>query len=208
MEILELFPTVVGIFQCPEFDQRAGRWRAEVQTALKERHESSSVKRTPQRQTSDRLYERPQLSDLMEFFMNSAEHYMTVQKYSAGITLRLQCCWATVAFQDDRLEMHQHPNSFLSGAFYLDVESSAEPVVFRDPRPQNRAFDLRIEEDSRANLKYWTVSPENGRLLVFPSWLEHKVGPNRSVIPRVSLSFNITLHGEVGHLHRMTRALL
>jgi uncharacterized protein (TIGR02466 family) len=32
---------------------------------------------------------------------------------------------------------------------------------------------------------------KNGTLLLFPSWLEHSVPPNRSNEPRISVSFNI-----------------
>lgn len=208
MDLLELFPTVIGVFQYDDFHREAPAWRQAVGCALRERQEQSMVKRHPQRQTGDRLHEKLELKTLVGFFMESSEQYMAAMKYSPKIKLKMQCCWATVGFLDDRLEMHMHPNSFISGAFYLDVEDLAEPILFRDPRSQNRHYDLPVDEENRMNLKHWTVPAQNGRLVLFPSWLEHKVGPNRSVAPRLSLSFNLTVHGEVGHLNRMTRAWL
>lgn len=208
MQTLELFPTIVGIFDYPNFIQYAPAWRAEIGKSLKERQEILSFSHQPQRQTDDRLHERPTLAPLIEFFLQSCYEYMSYLKYRQGTILRLQCCWATVAFQDDRIEMHQHPNSFITGAFYLDVDEEAEPILFTDPRPQNRVLDIGVDENLRINRKYHTINPKNGRLIIFPSWLEHKVGPNRSEVPRVSIAFNMTVHGDVGGSERLSRAIL
>jgi uncharacterized protein (TIGR02466 family) len=35
------------------------------------------------------------------------------------------------------------------------------------------------------------MRPEEGRMYVFPSWLEHGVEPNQSERDRISLSFNV-----------------
>jgi uncharacterized protein (TIGR02466 family) len=205
MHLLELFPTIVGIFECATFDSEAPAWRVEIANAIKEREQQSGK---TEHQTDDRLHERPGLDRLMDFFRQTSAEYMLGLKYGSGVGLRLQCCWATVALRGDRFEMHQHSNSFLSGAFYLNVDEAAEPVLFRDPRPQNRNLDIPVEEELRINRKYYTIGPRNGRLVLFPSWLEHRVGPNMSEAPRVSLSFNMTVHGEVGSLERLSRATI
>ena len=205
MILLELFPTVVGVLDYEPFDREAPAWRAEIQRALRERQERSG---TAYRQTDDRLHERPELVRLVEFFQSAGEEYLRALRCSSGLALRIQCCWATVALQHDSFELHQHANSFLSGAFYLDVEDGAEPILFRDPRAQNRTVDLAVEEELRINQKYYRISPRNGRLIVFPAWLEHRVGANQSTVPRVSMSFNMTVHGELGSTERLSRTVL
>jgi uncharacterized protein (TIGR02466 family) len=205
MEVLELFPTVVGVFDCDTFDRHASMWRAEVATAFKERGEKFA---SPQHQTDDRLHERPQLAGLIAFFRRSSAEYMRGLKYKNGVELRLQGCWASTLVGPDRFEIHQHPNSFLSGAFYLDVGEGAKPLLFRDPRSQSRNFDIPVEEELLINTKYHAIAAINGRLLLFPSWLEHRVPPSFSEVPRVSLSFNMTVHGDVGSTQESTRATI
>jgi uncharacterized protein (TIGR02466 family) len=205
MQLLELFPTMVGVFECDTFDSDAPAWRAAVAKAIKEREERSGE---TQHQTDDRLHERPELAHLMDFFRRSSTEYMQALKYRSEVQLRLQCCWATATVRGDRFEMHQHANSFLSGAFYLDVDTAAKPILFRDPRSQNRNFDIPVEEELRINRKYYAIGPSNGRLILFPSWLEHRVRPSLSDVPRVSLSFNMTVHGEVGSTEELTRATI
>jgi uncharacterized protein (TIGR02466 family) len=205
MQLLELFPTIVGVFDCDTLDSDGPAWRAAVQNALEERERNSGA---PQHQTDDRLHERPELAGLIDFFHRSSDEYMQALKFSRSLELRLQCCWATALVRGDRFEMHQHSNSFLSGAFYLDIGGAANPIIFRDPRPQNRVLDIPVDEELRINRKYYSVGASDGRLVLFPSWLEHRVRPSYSDVPRVSLSFNMTLHGEVGSMGELTRAKL
>ena len=205
MQLLEIFPTVVGIFECEGFDSSATAWRAEIAKAVAE-HDSSCGK--AQHQTDDRLHERPELAALIDFFCGASAEYMDALRYSRSLELRLQCCWATLLKGVDRFEMHQHANSFLSGSFYLDVDETAKPLLFRDPRPQNRIYDIPVEEELRINRRYYAVGPSNGRLILFPSWLEHRVRPSMSDYPRMSVSFNMTLHGEIGSMGELTRATI
>ena len=205
MQILELFPTAVGVVDCPDFAEHGPAWRAEVVEAVRERSERTG--RT-QRQTDDRLHERPQMKAAVAFLERSCREYLAGLGYGPQLELRLQCCWATVGTRGDHLNLHTHPNAFLSGAFYLAADETMESIVFRDPRVQNRLLDLPVERTSRINRPHFAVAPAAGRLLVFPSWLEHRVPARRGADPRISLSFNMTVHGPVGSADRFSRATL
>jgi uncharacterized protein (TIGR02466 family) len=43
------------------------------------------------------------------------------------------------------------------------------------------------------NLTNGQYLPEGGKMILFPSWLEHSVLKNRSSEPRISIAFNINL---------------
>lgn len=202
---LELFPTIVGVFECETFDRDGPEWRNCIAKAIAERESELG---TPQHQTDDRLHERPELAGMMTFFRRCAAEYMSALRYQPMLTLRLQCCWASTLVHGDRFEMHQHANSFLSGAFYADVIAGAKPVRFRDPRPQARTLDIPVEAELRINRRYYEIDARNGHLVLFPSWLEHRVRASYSDDPRTSVSFNMTLHGEVGSMAELTRARL
>ena len=205
MHMLELFPTVVGVFECNTFDRDGPGWRSSVGEAMAER---SSKLGTPQHQTDDRLHERAELAGMIAFFRECAADYMEALSYRSTLELRLQCCWASTLVQADGFQMHQHANSFLSGAFYLEVNAAAKPIQFRDPRPQARTLDIPVDEELRINRRYYEIDACNGQLVLFPSWLEHRVRPSYSDASRTSVSFNMTLHGEVGSTEELTRATL
>jgi uncharacterized protein (TIGR02466 family) len=205
MHLLELFPTIVGVFECDTFDEDGPRWRASVAEAMAERERKLG---TPQHQTDDRLHERAELAGMIAFFRRCAADYMRTLSYRSTLELRLQCCWASTLVQADRFEVHQHANSFLSGAFYLEVDAAAKPLRFRDPRPQARTLDIPVDTELRINQRYYEVDASDGQLVLFPSWLEHRVRASYSDAPRTSVSFNLTLHGEVGRTEELTRATL
>lgn len=202
MEIYEVFPTAIASFVFPNFESYASVLRAEVATALKEVADHKGDPDLPNRvrQTTDSLHERLGLAPLVEFIARTTRDYVSLLGDCSEIDLRLQCCWATVAYAGDQLDMHAHSNSHVSGVFYADVdETRAGDILFRDPRVQNRILDLPVRKRTRLNEKYHSIAPKNGLLLLFPAWLEHKVLRNASQKPRVSISFNITMHGNVGH---------
>lgn len=205
MHLLELFPTIVGVVECETFDQDGPGWRAAVANAMAERERELG---TPQHQTDDRLHERAELAGMIAFIQRAAADYMTSLRYRSTLELRLQCCWASTLVQADRFEVHQHANSFLSGALYLEVHPGAKPVRFRDPRPQARTLDIPVETELRINRRYYEIDANDGQLVLFPSWLEHRVRASYANVPRTSVSFNLTLHGEVGSMGELTRATL
>jgi uncharacterized protein (TIGR02466 family) len=205
MHLLELFPTIIGVFECDAFERAGPAWRASITRAIAERERQLG---SPQHQTDDRLHERAELAGMIAFFRRCAADYMGALKYKSGLELRLQCCWASTLVHADRFEMHQHANSFLSGAFYVDVHAHAKPIRFRDPRPQARTLDIPVDVELRINQRYYEVDARNGQLVLFPSWLEHRVRASYSDVSRTSVSFNMTLHGEVGSLEELTRATL
>jgi uncharacterized protein (TIGR02466 family) len=205
VQLLELFPTVVGVFDCAAFAAHGPTWLADVLDAVREREVRTG---RAQHQTDDGLHERPLMKDAVAFLEQSCTEYLAGLGYRPELELRLQCCWATVGTRGDHLNLHTHPNAFLSGAFYLAADPSMESIVFRDPRVQNRLLDLPVERALRINRTHFSVAPVSGRLLVFPSWLEHRVPARRAQAPRISLSFNMTVHGPVGSDDRFSRATL
>lgn len=96
---------------------------------------------------------------------------------------------------------HNHPGSVLSGALYVRVpaEMQGGGIVFTDPRPNINLVMLSPEARTAGTVlpwesTAWTVSPQAGDLLVFPSWLTHHVEPFASRDPaatRIVISFNV-----------------
>jgi uncharacterized protein (TIGR02466 family) len=205
MQMLELFPTIVGVFEYDGFDRDAPAWRGAIADVIAERARKLGV---PQCQTDHLLHHRPEFVELVAFFRQCAADYMVALRYKPALELRLQGCWASILRGVDRFELHEHANSFLSGSFYIDADSNAQPIRFLDPRPQARMHDLPVEAPMRINQRYYEIEATNGRLVLFPSWLAHRVRPSLSDVPRTSMSFNLTLHGEVGYDEHLTRTVL
>ncbi len=97
--------------------------------------------------------------------------------------LRLSSLWANLMPSDCYHAFHLHPNSIVSGTFYVTVPKGASPLRLEDPRaalfmacpPRQMQVDL---------------NPKAGDIILFESWMKHEVPPNRSAGERISVSFN------------------
>lgn len=108
--------------------------------------------------------------------------------------------WANVNGDGDYNRHHSHANNHWSGVYYVELGTPAPEVSpngaieFQDPRPAVGVYDL----PGAQSLATWTIQPEAGELLLFPSWLRHGVLPFRGSGTRISVAFNL----RVGDLKR------
>ena len=98
--------------------------------------------------------------------------------------------WASVHVGSSWHDSHVHEKNVLSAVFYSRVPADAGRIVFEDPR-----------SIGRATLHPWPTQaafhPREGDLIIFPSWLRHRVEPGNNLHEhRVSFAFN--LHGSWG----------
>jgi uncharacterized protein (TIGR02466 family) len=100
-------------------------------------------------------------------------------------------CWANVAAPGGWHRMHSHPNNFLSGVYYVQVQEGADTINFHDPRPQTGIIRPPVRELTAYNTDQVVVKVQTATLLLFPAWLPHSVSPNESGETRISVSFNV-----------------
>jgi uncharacterized protein (TIGR02466 family) len=86
---------------------------------------------------------------------------------------------------------HIHPESLFSGVYYVDSNENDGCIVFKHPAI-NHQYHIKGEIDRYTNFtsSVYRVTPMKGKLVIFPSWLEHYVEPNITDTNRISISFN------------------
>jgi uncharacterized protein (TIGR02466 family) len=136
-------------------------------------------------QSEIRLHENPVFAPLCSQISAVCAHVFKVR----GAALHQM--WACINKRGDQNLIHSHTNNYnLSGVHYLNVPRDSGEIVFRDPRPGANQAPYRLFKDD-GDSEYFM--PVDGLLLLFPSWLEHFVLPNRSDSDRISVSFDLTL---------------
>lgn len=111
-----------------------------------------------------------------------------------GRKLRLDSLWVNVLAPGGVHSGHIHPNSVLSGTYYVDTPKGASALKIEDPRlALMMAAPARREDAPEAERTFVYVQPEAGELLLWESYLRHEVPPNGSKRARVSISFNYAL---------------
>jgi uncharacterized protein (TIGR02466 family) len=147
--------------------------------------------------TGDNILEIPSVFELMKVIN---EHVKVFSQKTLGLendSLVLQCVWGNINSSGVSHPIHQHPNSFLSGAFYVDIPHCeyAGDLFFIDPRQAKNMQHGNFVKQSCISDRNWYIKPETGMLVLFPSWLEHGTQPFISSMgnQRVSISFNYKL---------------
>lgn len=104
--------------------------------------------------------------------------------------------WANINESGDYNSTHIHPNNHWSGVYYVDCgrpDPKVSPngaIEIVDPRSAAGVYKLPTVRASGI----WTLQPEPGTMLLFPSWLRHSVLPYVGEGPRISISFNLRVN--------------
>jgi uncharacterized protein (TIGR02466 family) len=113
------------------------------------------------------------------------------QNYLPNVTYRHQA-WINISPPGASNRIHIHPNCHLSGVYYVSLKvPECGSIFFRDPRAVAAMMRPPIGQETHFTATEVRMRPEEGRMYVFPAWLEHGVEVNRSEQERVSISFNV-----------------
>ena len=108
-----------------------------------------------------------------------------------GRKLAMTDCWVNVMKRQVVHGLHLHPLASLSGTYYVRTPAGCSGLKFEDPRLDRfMAAPPRRPKARRENKVWVTVPAEQGRLVLFESWLRHEVAPNPAEAERISISFN------------------
>ena len=100
--------------------------------------------------------------------------------------------WYSIQDVGGILKEHRHSNSFLSAAFYINVDSFSSPLHLVNPNPMIPAiWNGNITYGTPYNFYAHTFRPVNGDLIIFPSWIEHgSQGMSNQTVDRTVISIN------------------
>lgn len=145
-------------------------------------------------------WKNPEIQVLVSLFQGALVDYVALETGRAPDSFDLGAGlegWANVSREGNYAKAHVHPMSNLALVYYVDVGDHAADgpddisgaIEFLDPRNRAHMF-TSPGMDSRDSL---LSRPEDGVLLVFPSWLYHTVHPYRGKRPRISIASNATI---------------
>ena len=138
--------------------------------------------------TSDDVFFSEFILEIEEQANNFAKELEICQK------VKLSNLWININGYKDYNRRHNHPESIISGVFYVKVPDKSSKLRFFHPSVDLMVRDWNLNVDLKCN-KYtssiWEIFPEDGKLLLFPSWLDHEVDQNLSQEKRISISFNL-----------------
>lgn len=144
-----------------------------------------------------------QIKNLRYKILKAVEHF-TNEVLDIEQTFELTTSWVNKYGKEDLNHQHSHPNSMISGVYYIESDETSAPIIFNKPYFYTNLFHETIKptfknkNNNQFNLDYYGLKPATGDLYIFPSWLEHTVPPQESDKVRWSLAFNCFARGKLG----------
>ena len=117
--------------------------------------------------------------------------------------------WLNVTKPGEYHHHHSHQNSIISGVFYISTEED-DKITFSDPNVKvKEILRIKSKEYNEWNSITWFFPAENNKLILFPSWLNHQVEPNKNATTdRISISFNTFVKGTLGGRNDLNQLIL
>ena len=168
--------------------------------------ESSEVR---SRSKSSYVLDDDNLKELKQFCLNSVNEYVD-EVIGIDDEIEIQQSWVNYNRPGQFQQEHFHPNSFISGVFYLmsDPEKGA-PITFKSDLHKSN-FSVHMIQKDQSNFypsaAYSFGYPSiSGQLILFSSTVTHMVPTNNSDTNRISLSFNTYPKVPFGNEGALTR---
>jgi uncharacterized protein (TIGR02466 family) len=149
------------------------------------------------------ILKQKKLANLTTFIEKCAHEYLMATICPKNdVRLRITQSWLNWTKPGQFHHKHAHPNSIISGCFYVDANKDTDKIFFyRDGYQQIKFPPI---DWNAYNSESWWYSVGSGDLVFFPSSLTHMVMPVGGENTRISLAFNTFPVGYVGDEDELT----
>jgi uncharacterized protein (TIGR02466 family) len=193
--IHNLFPTPIGFYELNrEFT------KSESDFLLNQKSRSNMGNTTS---IDNYICRSSKLKKLKQFFDESLLHYFTtVYRPKYDVIPRITQSWVNYTKPGEYHHKHAHPNSFISGVFYIQSDAEKDKIYFYKDGYQQ--IKVPAADWNEWNSESWWFEAITGKLILFPSSLTHMVETVQAEQTRISLSFNTFLSGYIGDENDLT----
>lgn len=123
---------------------------------------------------------------IYEIILNLATIF---NNYNIKRTPKLINYWFNINFPHSYNISHNHTLSFFSVVYYVYAPKNSGDLILE--RTDDSVFYMQyFTEMNEYSAQAIIIDPSESKLIIFPSWLKHSVGQNKSNDNRVSLAFN------------------
>ena len=190
MNTHNLFPTAVTYF---DFGSKLTDLELKFITEQETRNNDGNTT-----SINNNLFESAELAEVARFCEESLQQYFKeVYAPKHDVIPYITQSWANYTKKGQWHHKHEHPNSFISGVFYVQAQKDIDKIYFYKNGYQQ--IKLPTDNYNLYNSDSWWLGVETGQLILFPSHLTHMVQTVEKDKTRISISFNTFLKGYIGN---------
>ena len=193
-ELLMVFPTPVQIYKHEDSIEKELKYIENIEWTPQVQNGNFKTK-------DSYLTKHESLKSITSFFKECIDDYCNTIINSEQRLVITQL-WGNRNPKGSKHHEHVHPNSIISGVFYLRQDSKLPPIQFS--QSNQHAMKLDPRKYNSFNAETFLLPCTAGELILFPSNLKHSVPINMGDEERISLSFNTFSIDVLGNKESLT----
>jgi uncharacterized protein (TIGR02466 family) len=115
--------------------------------------------------------------------------------------------WLNYTDKNQYHHKHRHPNSLVSGVFYINCDEKFDKITFYK-KDSYQTIEIEPKKWNLWNSRSWFLHVKTNDIILFPSSTEHMVETKEGDNTRISLAFNVFIKGTVGKDKLLTELYL
>ena len=141
-----------------------------------------------------------------ELDLKIQDYFDKIISPSNNITPYITQSWLNYTETNQFHHKHAHPNSLVSGVFYINCNEEHDKIKFFNEKYS--IIKPEVKDWNIWNSESWWFSVKTGDIILFPSSLTHMVETKQGDNTRISLAFNVFIKGTVGNNKNLTELIL
>jgi uncharacterized protein (TIGR02466 family) len=152
------------------------------------------------------LNEKPFVNIKKDLDLRVQDYFDKVISPANNIKPYITQSWLNYTETNQYHHKHAHPNSLVSGVFYINCHEEHDKIKFFNDN--YKTIKLEVKDWNMWNSESWWFPVKTGDIILFPSSLTHMVETKQGDNTRISLAFNVFIKGTVGNNKNLTELIL
>jgi uncharacterized protein (TIGR02466 family) len=134
------------------------------------------------------------------------DYFNKVLSTTDAVTPYITQSWLNYTETNQYHHKHTHPNSLVSGVFYVNCHEEFDKIKFFNDG--YKTIKPEIKDWNLYNSETWWFTVKTGDIILFPSSLTHMVETKEGDNTRISLAFNVFIKGNIGNNKNLTELII
>jgi uncharacterized protein (TIGR02466 family) len=196
--------TINGIFPTPIYISKIDKELTSLELKFVDKNKKDFYKNSGNITSNNNyiLNEKPFANIKKELDLRVQDYFDKVISPANNITPYITQSWLNYTETNQYHHKHAHPNSLVSGVFYINCHEEHDKIKFFNDT--YKTIRLETKNWNMWNSETWWFSVKTGDVILFPSSLTHMVETKQGDNTRISLAFNVFIKGTVGNNKNLT----
>ena len=205
---LSIDGTINGIFPTPIYISKLNRELTDKELSFIDKNKLNTYNNEGNKTSNDNyiLNQKPFANLKKQLDLRVQDYFDKVISPSNNITPYITQSWLNYTETNQYHHKHAHPNSLVSGVFYINCHEEYDKIKFFNDKYQT--IKTEVKDWNIWNSESWWFSVNTGDVILFPSSLTHMVETKKGTNTRISLAFNVFIKGTVGNNKNLTELIL